>query len=179
MKNKKKLWFLAFRYIVPADLEAFLERKAAEGWHIRKLGQWSSLLTTLYRGEPRKYRYVYDMHLTNDKDYKPTYEQFGWEFVGQMASCMIWRKEYRDERPEAFSDAKSLQARNRRTLLAGSVSFILFLLGALAVLISLLVFSNQMQPEDILELWLMFAFLLVLSVLMGWVLRKMHKNRYR
>ena len=41
MKDKKVIWFSAFRYIVPADYEKWLEKMAAEGWHTGHLRQWS------------------------------------------------------------------------------------------------------------------------------------------
>ncbi len=49
--------------------------------------------------KPKKYRYVIDMQAFPKKDYKLTYQEFGWEFVGQMASAFVWRKEYAKERP--------------------------------------------------------------------------------
>ncbi len=55
-----------------------------------------------------------------------TYKDFGWELCGQMASTYLWRMEYKDERPESFSDEAARKDRNSRFVKAVSFSFILF-----------------------------------------------------
>ena len=179
MKENKRVWIVPFRHVVPADLEAYLEEQSAQGWHADKLGQWSSILMKLRHGEPKQYRYVYDMQPFPGKGYRATYEQFGWEFIGQMASSFIWRKEYAGERPEAFTDPKSIEERNKRNMRAASVSFWLFLAGALAVLFAQIIWGYAMSAEDRLELWLMLAFLALLTGLMGLALRRIRKNIHR
>lgn len=168
----KTYWMTAFRYVVPADYEQWFEKLASQGWHPRKVGQWSSLAMRFFQGEPNKYRYVVDMQPFPRKEYKQMYEEFGWEFVGQMASMMVWRREYTDERPESFSDSDSRKLRNRRFIGAVAVSFALFLLGALASL-GAFIFTNT---ENHIDFGIMSVFLLVLAVLLGIVMLKMRKN---
>jgi len=126
MKTKKVVWLSAFKHVIPADYENWLEEMALQGWNIDRIGQWSSIRLVFMRTPPKKYRYVYDIQPNPKKDYRATYEQFGWECVGIMASCFIWRKEYSDERPEAFSDMQSIKDRNKRVVRASSVSLFPF-----------------------------------------------------
>ncbi len=174
MSNKKVFWCTAFRYVVPADYENWFEKLAAAGWHPVKVGQWSSIAMRFAKGEPKKYRYVVDMQPLPKKEYKQTYEEFGWEFVGQMASAMVWRREYENERPESFSDVQSRRGRGRRFIGAASVSFILFLLGAIGF--GLGAIFSQLSASDRLQFALAAGFLLVLAAMMGAVLLKMRKN---
>ena len=131
----------------------------------------------LQKGRPRKYRYVFDMQPFPKKDYKQTYEQFGWEFVGQMASAMIWRREYEGERPEAFTDSESLERRGTRTAGAASVSMIMFWIAAIVIAVVLLLLYNEMPWEHSLELIILDVFMGTLAILMTVVVRKIYKNR--
>lgn len=113
MKNTKSIWFLPYRYIAPADIENLLEKMAAEGWHIDRIFQLDSFCMKFCRSTPKKYRYVVDLHAKIcSNDYISTYESFGWEFVGKMASLYVWRMAYTEERPEAFTDSASVHERS-------------------------------------------------------------------
>lgn len=179
MKNKKTVWLSAFTNVVPADYEKWLEDLASQGWHVDKIGQWSSIYMTFKHGKPKKYRFVYDMQAVPKKDYKTTYEQFGWEFVGQMASAFIWRKEYTQERPESFSDQESLEKRSKRVIAAASVSFILFLLAAIIVTVCFAVNFRNLVPGDILQFILGMVLTYVFTGYMGYVMNKINKNKQR
>lgn len=174
MKGRKVYWISAFRYVVAADYESWFEQQAAAGWHPVKVGQWSSIAMRFAKGEPKKYRYVVDMQPFPKKEYRQTYEDFGWEFVGQMASAMVWRREYQIERPESFSDALSRQDRNRRFIGAASFSFFIFLLGAIGFGAGAI--FSQLAASDRIQFGIAAVFLLGLAVLIGAVLLKMRKN---
>ena len=174
MTDKNVQWLTPFRYVVPADYENWFEEKAAAGWHPVRIGQWSSIAMRFAKGEPKKYRYVVDMQPVPKKDYIRTYQEFGWEFVGQMASAMVWRREYDGERPESFSDAQSRRGRNKRFIGAASVSFIMFTLGALAAA-GTAVFA-PLDAERRLELILMTVFCALLAAGIGFVMLRMRKN---
>lgn len=177
MKNKKSVWFSAFTHVVPSEYEAWMEEKEAQGWHLNKIGQWSSIRMVFHRSEPHRYRYVFDMQPFPKKDYIETYEQFGWEFIGQMASAFIWRKKYTNERPEAFTDAESLEKRGRRTAGAASVSMIMFWIAAIVTTIVLAVLYDQMPPEDRVQLIVLDVFVGTLAILMSIVVFTIYKNR--
>lgn len=174
MKNKKTVFLSAFigDNVIPASCEKWYEEMESQGWHIDKIGQWSSIVLTFNKAKPKKYRYVYDIQLIPKKDYISTYEQFGWEFVGQMASAFIWRKEYDAERPEAFSDQESLEKRNKRVLSAISVSFLLFLVATIVEIICIGLFRDKMTASDLVQLIILTALCAVFTGYLGYVMRK-------
>lgn len=131
--EKKTVWFSAFRRVVPADYEQWLETLALQGWNIDRVGQTSSMKMTFTKTNPMQYRYVFDLNAFPNKDYFNTYEQFGWECIGHMASCYIWRREYTGARPESFSDMESLIKRNKRVRTVLLICLAMLLLGLAAV----------------------------------------------
>jgi hypothetical protein len=80
--KKKVFLFSVFRNFVPTQYEAWLEKNALNGWHPKNVTQSSSVGMTFIKGEPKQYRYVFDMQFAQDKGYKAIYEAFGWEYVG-------------------------------------------------------------------------------------------------
>lgn len=174
MKNRKTLFFSAFKSAIPADYEGWFEELAAMGWHPVKVGQWSSIAMRFEKSEPKKYRYVVDAQPNPKKDYKHTYEEFGWEYVGQMASMHVWREEYTDVRPESFSDAPSREERNKRFFSAISVAFTIFLVGTLAFAAAA-IFSD-LTPSDRLQLGLAAALFALIALLLSIVMGKVKKN---
>jgi hypothetical protein len=174
MKSNRIFWFSAFKNVVPADYEAWFERLAAQGLHPIKVGQWSSIAMHFTKSEPKRYRYVIDMQLNPGKDYKQTYLDFGWEFVGQMASAYVWRREYEGARPESFSDNDSRFERNTRFQKAASVSFSILLLGGLAFAAGA-IFSN-LASSDRIQFGIASVFFLILAAAIGLAKRKIKKN---
>lgn len=178
MKTKKTVWFSAFKYVIPAEFEFWLEKLASQGWNIDRIGQWSSIRLQFTKTSPKKYRYVYDIQTNPKNDYQATYEQFGWEFVGVMASCHLWRMEYSGERPEAFSDQKSIVYRNNQVVRAVSVSMFLFLAAFIITAVSLLLSYQSMAASDIIQLIIFMLFSGGIAIYLSWVMRKIYKNRF-
>jgi hypothetical protein len=176
MIDRRTVLFSAFRYLLPSDYENWLERMAAEGWHINHFRQWNSIVITFMRGEPKKYRFVYDPQVSPRKEYIATYEQFGWEYLGRMASAHFWRMEYEGERPEAFSDQESMVRRNRRTIAAVSVSFTIFLVTVLAVGILLLFFADSLSKTDRMQVVIAEGFFGVIAIALGAVMVFLRRN---
>ncbi|MHB1314290.1 MAG: DUF2812 domain-containing protein [Christensenellales bacterium] len=179
MKETKAVYLSTFRYVVPADYENFLEKMAAQGWNVDKIGQWSSLRMVFKKTKPKKYRYIFDMNLHPKKDYVQTYVQLGWEYVGMMASCIIWRKEYKGKRPESFTDAASLEKRNKRVMKAVMVSFFLFLGALIAILTAYAVYRDMLSKSDRIQFFIGIVFALAFVLYLGWVVLKIYKNRRR
>ncbi len=179
MSNKKIVLFSAFRHLIPSDYEDWLEQMAAEGWQLNKVGQWDSVCMKFERGIPKKYRFVYDPQVSPRADYIPTYEEFGWEYLGCMASAHIWRMEYKDERPQAFSDQEGLADRNRRNLKAVSVSFFIFLAAVIAIVLSLKFASDSLSLGDRNQLLFAVVFFGLISLALGYFMVRMWKNRDR
>jgi len=177
MRDTKKVWLSVFRYVVPAEYERWFEAQEANGWHVDKIGQWSSILMTLKKDKPRKYRYVVDMQFSRRKDYIAMYEQFGWEYVGQMASSYIWRKEYTDERPESFTDPEAVEARSKRFAAAVLINLILFSLAVLALVIGFIVTFGETDMGQRLQFVLGAALCAAFAVYLWYVWRKILRNR--
>lgn len=176
MKTKKIVFFPAFKRVVPSDFENWLEDMAKKGWHIKCIRQWSSIIMIFIMGEPKNYRFVYDVRSIASKEYLSTYEQFGWEYLGRMASVYMWRMEYKDDRPEAFTDKDSITSRNNRTLAAVSVSFTIFLLGVIAMSVALIFFPDMISASDRMQLTIASIFFAVLAILLGIVMLLIHKG---
>ena len=52
MKNTKTVWFSAYRWVVPADYEAWLETLAKQGWNLQRIRQWDSIRMTFHKTVP-------------------------------------------------------------------------------------------------------------------------------
>ena len=126
--------------------------------------------------EPKKYRFVYDPQVSPRKEYIPTYEEFGWEYLGRMASAHIWRMEYEGERPQAFSDQEGLVERNRRNLTAVSISFFMFLTAILAIGLGLGFAADSLSAGDRIQLVIAGGFFGVISLALAYVMLQMRKN---
>jgi RNA-binding protein YlmH len=179
MTDRKIVFFSVFRHLSPSDYESWLELMAAEGWHINHFRQWNSIVMTFKRGEPKKYRFVYDPQVSPRKEYIATYEQFGWEYLGRMASAHFWRMEYEGERPEAFSDQESIVKRNRSNIAAVSVSFTIFLMTVLIVGILLLFFGDSLSKTDRMQVIIAEGFFGVITIALGAVMLFLRKNESR
>ena len=177
---KKKSFLLpVFRKYIPADFEKWMEQLASEGWNIDKLSTFSVFRLTFHKTEPKRYRYVFDMCFNSLKlkDYKQTYEQFGWEYVGRFnANTFLWRKEYTDVRPESFTDYESLTKRNRRVRNAVIAVFIMSAIAILTLLTGIIVCALVDTTEKILPLACVTALVIPLST---YLFRVMHKLNAR
>jgi len=176
MSDQKTVLFSVFRHILPSDYENWLEQMAAEGWQIDHIEQWSSVVMSFRLCEPKKYRFVYDPQVSPRKEYIPTYEEFGWEYLGRMASAHIWRMEYEGERPQAFSDQEGLVERNRRNLTAVSISFFMFLTAILAIGLGLGFAADSLSAGDRIQLVIAGGFFGVISLALAYVMLQMRKN---
>lgn len=177
--EKKTVWFSAFRRVVPADYEQWLETLALQGWNIDRVGQTSSMKMTFTKTNPMQYRYVFDLNAFPNKDYFNTYEQFGWECIGHMASCYIWRREYTGARPESFSDMESLIKRNKRVRTVLLICLAMLLLGLAAVVFGFGVSMYVGDWEDCIELAVTFALLCGMTAYLWWAAGKIRKNMER
>ncbi|MDR0929850.1 MAG: DUF2812 domain-containing protein [Oscillospiraceae bacterium] len=174
--NKKTVILPAFRHVLPSDFEAMMERNALEGWHVDALSPINSLFITFRKTDPQKYRYVFDLNLRPSEDYLKTYEQFGWELVGKLSSCFIWRKAYTDVRPESFTDRESLLRRDLRIRNALVVCFALAILGAAANAIGLFFEIKDGVVIDILGQGLAMGICLGLAGVLWRFIRKVNRG---
>jgi hypothetical protein len=135
MQSRRKRW-MAFRYLRPADLENYFEEKARQGWMLERVGPRGLFLMTFRKRDPATYRYVVDLPIRPDADYRPRRENAGWEYVGRMANERVWRKRYERERPERFDDAGTERKHGRRLAGAVALSAWFFFVGTVAELVA-------------------------------------------
>lgn len=95
MKNTKTVWFSAYRWVVPADYEAWLETLAKQGWTLQRIRQWDSIRMTFHKTEPKQYRYVFDLNAFPKKDYKATYQQFSWDLWAKWQAALSGERNIR------------------------------------------------------------------------------------
>lgn len=176
MSEKKVSWFSTYRYVAPSDYEQFLERMAAEGWYPDKIGQLSSLRMRFHRGTPKKYRYIFDCQPAPRREYRRTYEDFGWEYLGKMASCFIWRKEYSDKRPESFSDEESLRRRNRTIWTVLLIGTLIFAAAFVAVAATFAVCAPQLTLERTVQFLCGLLLSGALALYFFWAMRKVKRD---
>ncbi|PKQ18119.1 MAG: hypothetical protein CVT68_05035 [Actinobacteria bacterium HGW-Actinobacteria-8] len=155
--TEKSAWFAPFRHPTPERLEEWFEAQAALGWQPKELGDMSAIRLHLHQGKAGQVRYVVDPQQDSDDDYRTTYEDAGWEYVGELTSLHVWRRRYKGERPEAFTDRASREARDRRLAWGTGIVGALALVG-MVIRIALGVAGVGASSED----WLLEAGLLAL-----------------
>jgi hypothetical protein len=84
--------------------------------------------------------------------------------------------EYIGKRPEAFSDIDSVVARNRRTMMAVSVSFLIFIFLDLFFAGMQLFFSKLFSNADRTQILAAEVFFFILTVALGVVMLIIRKN---
>lgn len=168
------------KYVVPADFETFLEEKAKNGYQINKLGQFNFFYIKFIKEKPKTYRYVMDLNAFPNENYKNTYLDFGWELVGQISSCFIWRKEYDSIRPESFSDQESITKRNKRVRNAIGATLFLLLLAFIIVFATIIycgiIGRLDKFPDLIFDLLLIGLISFYLSTVVYKVQKNIDKN---
>lgn len=114
-KNTLVRWFGWWGWY-PDKLEAWLEAKAAEGWHLEKADR-ILLRFHFRRGAPRIVRICADWPANPSQEYRTIFGDAGWELVAERGGWYIWRTEYSGaQRPEIFNDVDGLIERNQRFL---------------------------------------------------------------
>lgn len=155
--TRKSAWLAPFLHPTPERLERWLEAQAARGWQPTAVGDLSAIRLHLIKTKGTRMRYVVDPQQHADADYRATYEDAGWEYVGELTSLHVWRRRYKGERPEAFTDRASRAARDRRLAWATGTVGALALVG-LVIRIALGVTDVGASSED----WLLEAGVLAL-----------------
>lgn len=122
MKNIKTVWCWWWGWS-PEKIENILEQMESKGWNLLQIG-FGGIRLKFEKGESKKMRYCADFHLNVDKSYFNLFRDDGWELVWNGAcGWYIWRKDYTNERPNIYTDTKSLIERNKRLLRMISLIF--------------------------------------------------------
>ena len=115
MRETKTAWHWWWGWN-PEKIENWLEEKEIEGWHLLK-ADVAYIRFKFEKGESRKVRYCIDYQLNVQNNYFELFKEDGWELMGEkFVPWYIWRKPYDDERPDIYTDTKSLIERNNRQL---------------------------------------------------------------
>ncbi|MGB9936504.1 MAG: DUF2812 domain-containing protein [Methanobacterium sp.] len=109
----------------PEKIENWLEGMENDGWNLSKI-DFNYLRFKFEKGEARKVRYCVDYQNKVDDNYFEILKEDGWELVGnKYIPWYMWRKSYENERPNIYTDAKSLMERNNRLLITVGIFLLL------------------------------------------------------
>lgn len=115
MKEIKTIWHLWWGWN-PEKIENWLEEMEDEGWNLIKV-DFNHMRFKFEKGESRKVRYCVDYQNNVEDNYFELFKEDNWELVDNIATpWYIWRKSYKNERPNIYTDTKSLIERNNRLL---------------------------------------------------------------
>lgn len=168
-----KKWFVGLKYLVPSELEYYLEEKAAEGYFLQPTGQNGILYFTFEEGKSRKCKYMVDISALPKEMYIEEMTKNEWEYLGKVGNCYIWRQFYDSVRPKDCSDEYCLQ---RHCLRMGIFFFLLLLL--LLVTIGLLIWGVYIEKKYAVNkfttMYIIEAIInLPFAVYFGWAARKL------
>ena len=173
MEVHKKL-FTALKYIVPSEMETYLEEMSANGQILRPVGEGGLFYFEFTEEKPQKTRFIVD-HSTMDKvSYMQTAVDKGWDYMGKSFNCYIWRKNYEDSnRPEAFTDQAGVQ---KHCLRQGLVMAAMALV-CLALAVAIVYFMRAERQQGINDHTVQYAIMLITQlpfiVYFAWAGRKL------
>jgi hypothetical protein len=115
MSETKTVWHLWWGWN-PEKVENWIEEMENEGWNLIKV-DFNYMWFKFEKGESRKVRYCVDYQNNVEDNYFELFKEYGWELVDNITTpWYIWRKSYKNERPNIYTDTKSLIERNNRLL---------------------------------------------------------------
>ena len=126
--------FAALKHVVPVDMEYYLEEKNSEGLKLLPLGQGAFFSLLFSEEKPEKLKYVVDCPTMPKALYMQKLTDEGWEYMGQILNCYVWRMNYEGgQRPADFSDKIGKTAHCLRLGLVSLLASLVFagLFGAL------------------------------------------------
>ena len=152
---KKRALLPSCRYVTPGDLEAYLERRAAQGWILDPMRAQNHLCLSFLRTQPQKLCVVADFNPAPTPSYVGEKREAGWTLGVRLGPIFVWQQPYATQRPESFSDPDSLRQRSRRLrttslVILGTFTFALLLLAAGCVL-SLVLDRPEKLPKLLAE----------------------------
>lgn len=95
--------------------ENYLEEMAAKGYVLTTAG-FGMMFLTFEQTEPTNVRYCIDYNSHYSEEYELLLQDDGWICKGSSSGWRVWAKSFKDQRPELFSDKRSIIERNQRLL---------------------------------------------------------------
>lgn len=118
-------------------MENWLEKMENEGWDLIKV-DFAQFRFTFKKGTSKKVKYCFDFPSYVNDSYFEIFKEDGWEIMdNKMGPWFIWRKSYENERPNIYTDTKSLIERIKR-----QIRTVIFGIAVTLILISVLLISN-------------------------------------
>lgn len=147
----------------PEKIENWLEEMEQDGWNLIKV-DFNYLRFKFEKGEYRKIRYCVDYQNRVDDNYFGILKEDGWELVGDRSiPWYMWRKSYDNERPNIYTDAKSLIERNNRQLMTVGI-----------LLPFEIVVINSLLKNGSSTTWVLALFFMII-VFMGYVTLQLYR----
>lgn len=129
-----KEWFVSLKHIVPSDMEYYLEEKAAQGYMLQEVGETGMFYFEFAEQMAEKCKYVVDITSLPKTMYMQSVIEKGWEYLGKSGNCYIWRKCYKDERPEDFADLEARKKYCKRMGIGMAIITFLFLAATIGLI---------------------------------------------
>lgn len=115
MNDDKVLWHWWWGWNTE-KMENWLEEMENKGYHLIKV-DFAQIRYTFKKGDSKKMRYCFDFPSYVEDSYFEIFKEDGWELMdNKMGPWFIWRKSYQNERPNIYTDTKSLIERTRRQI---------------------------------------------------------------
>jgi hypothetical protein len=165
MKDVKTVWHWWWGWNTE-KVENWLEEMENKGYNLVKV-DFAQVRFSFKKGNVRKMRYCWDYPKNPGDHYFEIFSEDGWESMdNKMGPWFIWRKPYENERPNIYTDTKSLiekTSRQIRTVIFG-VFVTLFIL--------LLVFIGNFDSTKVISV------LLILSlVFYGYIIARLYQYK--
>ncbi len=173
MAVQKKM-FTALKYIVPSEMETYLEEMSMDGKILRPVGDGGLFYFEFTEEKAQKTRFIVDCSSMPKVSYMQAAIDKGWDYMGKSFNCYIWRKNYEDSnRPEAFTDQVSVQKHCLRQGLVMTAMALVCL--ALAVAIVYFMHAERMQgiKDHTSQYAIMLATQLPFIIYFAWAGRKL------
>ncbi len=136
MKEVKTVWRWWWGWKTE-KVENWLEEMEKDGWNLIKV-DFAQIRFSFKKGESRKMRYCWDYPAIPGDNYFELFKEDGWESMdNKMGPWFIWRKPYEDERPNIYTDTRSLIEKNNR-----QIRTVIFGVFVTLFLLSLVLISN-------------------------------------
>ena len=173
MAVQKKM-FTALKYIVPSEMESYLEEMSADGKILRPVGEGGLFYFEFTEEKAQKTRFIVDHSSMSKVVYMQTAIDKGWDYMGKSFDCYIWRKNYEDSnRPEAFTDQPGVQKHCLRQGIVMAAIALVCLALAVAIIYFMCAERQQGITSHTIQYVVMLATQLPLIVYFAWASRKL------
>lgn len=143
--NKKIVWLPTLRHPSAEQFEQWLHQESKQGNHLIKRKHLSTLCMSFEKEPGIAYQYAIDMQLNNQGECIRLYQEFGYEWVGNVGKVLIFAKKQNENEPDetpAFTQEESITERRKLFQVATIFRIILSVIELLLALIAVLFVLN-------------------------------------